>query len=263
MKRCQPWLGTYVEITAGGLPPAALARAVDAAFDAVRQVHGLMSFHDPASELSRLNARAATEAVAVHPWTYAVLQTALALHRLSEGLFDCAVAPELVRRGLLPGNPDGAAAGGTLSDLQLLGGGRVSFRRPLTLDLGGIAKGFAVDRATEALALAGVPAAVVNAGGDLRVLGNAPQPVVVRDPRAPQRYLPLGELADGALATSSACFAQALVDPRDGSACGQGHSYTVVAPRCEIADALTKVLAASHDPDLPCFAALDARGLIL
>src|SRR6516165_9961186 len=106
IRRAQPWLGTFVEIAASGGCDRQddLQDAVDAAFDAVAQVHRLMSFHDAESDVSRLNREGHAGPVTVHAWTYQVLETALELNRRSDGCFDIAVAPLLQRRGLLPGH---------------------------------------------------------------------------------------------------------------------------------------------------------------
>src|SRR5690349_5171700 len=80
--RCRPLLGTFVEVTCDS------ARATGAAFDAIAQVHALMSAHDPDSELSRINRFAHRRPIAVHPWTAAVLVRALFWARASKGGFD-------------------------------------------------------------------------------------------------------------------------------------------------------------------------------
>src|ERR1043166_1206437 len=77
--------------------------AIEAAFEALATVHDLMSFHETASDVSRLNREAHAHPVAVHPWTYEVLQAACELNQGSNGLFDVAVAPALQRMRLLPG----------------------------------------------------------------------------------------------------------------------------------------------------------------
>ena len=93
IQRARPLLGTIVEIVAGGAAASKLDEPVDAAFDAIAQVHRLMSFHDSKSDVSRLNREAFDRDVAVHAWTYRVLSTALEIHRYSGGLFDITVAP--------------------------------------------------------------------------------------------------------------------------------------------------------------------------
>src|ERR1700757_4753018 len=102
LRRARPLLGTFVEITASGTGATDVELAIGAAFDAVERVHRLMSFHDPASDVSRLNREANAGAVAVDPWTFEVLTTAQDLHGRSGGAFDIAVAPVLQRMGLLP-----------------------------------------------------------------------------------------------------------------------------------------------------------------
>ena len=74
---------------------------------------------------------------------------------------------------------------------------------PLTLDLGGIAKGFAVDKAVEALKQCGATSGYVNAGGDLRVFGDVSQSIQIRNPGNSSELMSLGSLANGAIATSS------------------------------------------------------------
>jgi len=107
--RARPLLGTFVEIAAAGVARSDLEAAVEAAFAAVATVHRLMSFHDPASDVSRLNraapvlGRARGRAVPVHPFTWQVLAAAADMSWRSAGLFDITVAPVLQRMGLLPG----------------------------------------------------------------------------------------------------------------------------------------------------------------
>jgi len=189
VRRARPLLGTFVEITATGRPAATLHAAVDEAFAAVATVHRLMSFHEPTSDVSRVNRHAATTAVAVHPWTYAVLTTAADLSRRSDGVFDVTVAPELQALGVLPGAADETPitmrprAGRAI---ELLSDHCVRFGEPgIRIDLGGIAKGFAVDRAIDVLTGAGISGGLVNAGGDLAGFGPDGHRVHLRDPEIP------------------------------------------------------------------------------
>lgn len=268
-------MGTFVEVTiddaCGRLPERDRRAAMRAAFAAVDRVAATMSFHAVTSDLSRLNTVASEAPVRVDPWTYDVLMQARSLFEASGGLFDCTVGVDLVARGLLPRHARVAdVSDATFADVALLDDRHILFRRPLCLDLGGIAKGYAVDRAVEALRDHGVESAVVNAGGDLRVLGSEPVPVHVRDlDRA--RVIDAGLLADGALATSCACDAAraapvqtrgAIVDPRARHAAGERRLVSIVAPTCVLADGLTKVLAITGDRELACFSAFDAVPLL-
>src|SRR5206468_12782482 len=89
-RRARPLLGTFVEISARGAPRADLDAAIDRAFEAVAEVHRLMSAHDSRSDVGRLNLEASSRAVRVHPWTYEVLRTACELHDATAGVFDIA-----------------------------------------------------------------------------------------------------------------------------------------------------------------------------
>ncbi len=271
MRRARPLLGTFVEIEAEGLAAAALERAIEAAFAAVERVERLMSFHDPLSDLSRLNRRAAWEPVVVHPWTATVLRHARRLFRATGGLFDCAVGYELIRWGLLPSDGLDHVERGHFSAVEFLPGNRIKYRTEIALDLGGIAKGFAVDRAVAALRRHDVCNGTVNAGGDLRVMGEAAQPIYIRHPAEPARLSLVGMLQDGAVATSSAAATLKTIHGRDVSALLSSApraplidrcAYSVVAPTCLVADALTKVLAQVGRTDAPCFKRFGASAII-
>ena len=256
VRRCRPLLGTFVAIEAEDAESgvAALHARVDQALRAIARVETLMSFHDPASELSRLNAAAHEGPLAVDPWTRRVLAEAVRLGDASDGALDVAVAPALVRLGLLPAllGPERSGDRGSYRDIRLHEDGRVSFARPLQLDLGGIAKGFAVDRAAAVLEAGGVARAVIDAGGDLRFLGARPRRMLLRSPRAPWVGRVEVDVTAPAVATSAGYFARRwrrgrrvapLLDPRSGKPLRGRASVTVFAPTALLADALTKVVA--------------------
>lgn len=253
MRRARPLLGTYVDIEASGRADPVLERAVNAAFEAVARVHRLMSFHDSNSDISRLNRRAAHEPVAVDRWTATVLRQARRIFEATDGLFDCAVGHELMQRGLLPSQDLDHVERGTFSGVELLRDHRVRFSAGIAIDLGGIAKGFAVDRAIAALRGHGVREAVVNAGGDMRVMGDTPRPIHVRCPSDGPCLVPAGLLQNGAVATSSAMTTVARGPARlaqsmqSAAECIDRKAYSVVAPTCLLADALTKVLVQVGD----------------
>src|SRR5262249_51844832 len=120
----------------------------------------------------------------------------------------------------------------------------------LTIDLGGIAKGFAVDRAIDTLRRHGMARGVVNAGGDLAAFGPADEMVSVRDPRAPGSELCRVAGRDQALASSGGGPATAVAPP-SGTASGAVHGATVLAPSCLVADALTKVVMIAGEAARP------------
>lgn len=252
IERAKPLLGTTVHIRVGGLDQPRAHAAIDAGFAAVCAVQAAMSFHDPQSEVSRLNRMAHLGAVAVSPHTYAVLARAAAIADKSNGAFDITTAPALVARGHLPRpqgapEPDPYASG---HDIILLPGHYVRFARPLWIDLGGIAKGYAVDSAIDALRRFQPRQAVVNAGGDLRVFGPACERIGLdREDGDPA----VVELADGALASSAA--------RRNGPhiGCSEPGFVSVAAPSCADADALTKVVLALGRQAAACLSAFAAH----
>lgn len=248
-----------MEIEASGAhDEEGLHAAVDQAFARIERVHQLMSYQSADSDLSRLNRQALHGAHRVDAHTYRVCVAALDFARLSAGAFDPTVAT--------PG-------GGDWRDVELCGDDRIRFHRPLRLDLGGIAKGYAVDLAVDHLRRLHTEQVLVNAGGDLRVAGSLPQTVHLRHPAAPLQAAHALALQNSALATSAAYFsrwrcptgeASALIDPRSGQAYRGMRSVSVRAERCMSADALTKVvLFAGQAKSAACLAAQSAAAYLM
>ena len=268
VERAWPLLGTVVAVRVEG-DAATVEVAVERAFDAIAQVQGCMSFHDPGSDLSRLNRDAARAPQQVCASLWRVLRAALAVARASEGRFDPSIGWRMVRRRQLP-TPVGAgevADDASWRDVELGSARTVRFRKPLWLDLGGIAKGHAVDRAVAVLRAAGMRGGIVNAGGDLRAFGGTLETIRVRDPAMPASTKPLLVLREGAVATSAAYFSasahgSALLDGR-GADIADDVSATVCAPRAIWADALTKVVLADADAALPLLRRLGAQAMLL
>lgn len=243
-RRARPLLGTVVAIEidsgASGVDHSA---AFNAAFEAVARVHRSMSFHSATSDLSRLNRAEIGAVLSVDPWFVEVVRVALDLYRLSVGAFDPGIAPALVRSGVLPaGMGEGNERGSSISAFEVIDDGRLVKRAKSCIDLGGIAKGFAVDVAVRALREHGVGSGVVNAGGDLRVFGSVARSVVIRHPVESGRIRGAFELQAMACCSSvSEGVAPNCVDPRDGSSLRKTIAATVLAPKAVWADGLTKI----------------------
>ncbi len=215
----------------------------------------------PESELSQLNQRAG-QSVAVSDLLYTVLTTALTAAQATGGVYDPAMLDQLVRAGydrtfddlpatrvapLLPGEPGGGWRGIRVDTIRR----RVTLPVGIKLDFGGIAKGMAVDAALEKLRQSGLHSALVNAGGDLAVLGLPPDeeqwPIAVPG-RECTWTIPLRQ---GAVATSGIArrhwwmgntLRHHLLDPRTGlPAESDLWSVTVVTARCEQAEVAAKV----------------------
>ncbi len=269
LRRARPLLGTLVDITVRGGDAAALAAALATAFGAVARIQALMSFHDPASEVSRLNRSAAGGPMQVSPETWQVLALAQRVAAASEGCFDIAIAPLLVKRGHLP-PPDAPAASCEASwrDIELEAACKVRFHRPLWIDLGGIAKGFAVDLAVAALRGGGAESGLVNAGGDMRAFGPGAEPFAIRDPRRGCGVLASGDLHEESLASSARPAAGRAqpgvhIDPRAPGRESCMVSVSVAAAECALADALTKVVMARGLEAAGLLQGMGAAALIL
>ena len=241
-RRARPALGTLVDITLDTDDDALAARGFEAAFAEIQRVHALMSAHDPRSDVVRLSLRAHLEPVTIHADTLAVLRQAIKLHRLSDGVFDPTVGALLARSGHVPAL--NVPPGGSLADVVIAPDGAVRFKCPLHLDFGGIAKGYAVDRAVHVLARLQLPGALVNAGGDMRAFGDRAHPVQLRTAHGPQT---VAMLKDAALASScnAGLTASPHLDGRYGRGVLRDESVVVHAPSAAIADALTKVAMVS------------------
>lgn len=251
MRRCRPWLGTLVEIEARH------AAAIEAGFRAVEDIHRLMSAHEPDSEVSRLNRG---QRVALSPDTRAVIDRALFWFRASDGLFDPAVAGRrAIERGALPLHSGQPRPEADLTVLRI-DGDEAWLERPACLDLGGIAKGHAVDAAVAAMRAAGAGRGLVNAGGDLFAFG-APQAVDVVDPatRTPRLRILLD---DRALATSAGLAKGEALDFAHLPA-RRWASVSVEAGRAIDADALTKIVFAGHRRINALLALADARAVAI
>lgn len=279
LRRARPLLGTLVEIAATGGAAGALAEAVEAAFAAIQRVHACMSFHEPSSDVTRINRAAAGCDITLDAHTHRVLRFANQLSEASNGAFDVSIADVLVRQGLLPAVPSSRslppdtahAPAATWRDLVLTGCRTARWTRKGCIDLGGIAKGYAVDQAVAVLRERGIEHAVVNAGGDLRMFG-MPQPVHLRDPYAANALVAIGTLNDCAVATSSSPYpddagahdaVDALVDPARRACVGWGQSVTVIAPDAMTADALTKVVRLRPEAAPELLDRANARAIVI
>ena len=261
LRRAQPWLGTLVtvQVEVRGDAERSALQAIDDAFAAIAQVHAAMSAHRPDSDLARLAHSPAGLALAVHPQTVAVLQLAQRWRSASRGAFDPqAAGRRLATRGQRPGIAAGTSSGQLLGlrfpdERTVVGDG------PLQIDLGGIAKGHAVDCAVHVLRLHGIACGLVNAGGDLRAFGDRWWAIDVQHAAVAARSQKLLRLREGAVATSTGARHNAeFVATRSHGA--RWERCTVLAPDCATADALTKWGLQDPEPSLALRRALRASG---
>ena len=269
--RSLPIMGTAVECQAFHALPGQTRPAVGAAFAAVEQVDRDMSLYRPESDVGRLNRLAAQQDMTIRGSTAAVLRESLRVARASHGALDVTVSPLLARWGFhsvrqeAPGPQQLEAVLASIDyryvHLDDVSGTVRLARSGVQLDFGGIAKGYAVDRAVEAIRAHGVYQGMVNAGGDLRLLGHHPDGnpwvVGVQHPLTPARLLLALSLDGGAVATSGNYMRYRvyngrryghLLHPQHGYPADTALSMTVVAPTAMRADALaTAALVMGRD----------------
>jgi thiamine biosynthesis lipoprotein len=221
-------LGTFVAVDAEAADRNDLKRGIAAAFDAVSTVERLMHPTRAGSDLAALAECPAGRPLTVHAWTFEVLELCRRLHGASQGIFD----------------PCLDSAPGRMADLDVGPECKVVPRVRMRVDLGGIAKGYAVDRALSALRDAGCTRGLVNAGGDLAVFGERSHTGICRAPGGGAAFV---EIRDAALASSDTGDFARPVEHRgyyhglDRGAAVSG-KVTVSAPCAAIADGLTKCL---------------------
>lgn len=206
-------LGRAVSV-AGDKKTAELANKV--AFEKLREIDAMMSDYIADSELSRVNRDAFGEAVEVSDETFEVLSKALEYSRISDGAFDVTVGPlvdlwhEAGLANIKPTQEQIAGAKAKVGFDKLILDSEMKTARftveGMRLDLGGIAKGYAIDKAVEAMIQAGASGGMVDVGGDIRCFGKPENKekwaVGLQDPDANDNLMMVIEIGDNAIATS-------------------------------------------------------------
>jgi thiamine biosynthesis lipoprotein len=245
-------MGTMFEIVAHHSSSSHAEQAVEDAMNEIARLDRVMSHYSEDSDLSRLNREARHGFVTVDPSLYDVIEKSIAVSRLSNGKFDVTIAPltkvwKTAREdGRRPSLEDIAAAKRCVGydRIDLAPPNRIRFRSDcLQIELGGIGKGYAVERALAILESAGIRDAVVNGGtSSIAAIGATPGASgwVVRLPSrggtAEQELL----LRDRALSTSQQDGG--IIDPHTADPGGARTAITVSAPTATMADALSTAL---------------------
>ncbi len=252
-------MGTRVTLEFWNEEPAAAQPVIDAVLAQMRAVDAQLSPYKSSSELSRVNAAAADEPVAISENFFKLLEKSLYYSRISDGAFDITFASVGrlydYRQQRAPSDADVAeklpAIDYRLVELDAQAR-TVHFGHPeVKIDLGGIAKGYAVDRAIGVLREHGVSSAIVTAGGDSRILGDrrgTPWMIGVKHPRKPEAYAVRVPVQDSAFSTSGDYerFFQDgevrihhIIDPESGRSASEVVSVSILAPQAVDSDALS------------------------
>jgi thiamine biosynthesis lipoprotein len=263
--RAREIMGTFAEVTAVAPEKATAEAAVEAGYARLEDVNRLMSDYIADSEIGRLNRLPVGESLQVSPETFHCLQRATEISRASGGAFDVTCRPlvslwkQAAEQNRLPSQEDLARARSLIGSDQIrLDPETRSVSRVadgVQVDLGGIAKGYALDLAAEAMLKAGASSVLVDVGGDVVAVGTnldgKPWRVGVKHPFKAGLFAVL-ELSDRAVATSGVQqrFHQIegkryshIIDPRTGWPAEQAPSVTVIAADGLTADAWATVFS--------------------
>jgi len=253
-------MGTRIVVELWSDDRTAGERAIDAVMAEMRHIDATMSTYKPDSEISRVNAHAAQEPVKVDADLFGLLETALEYSRITEGAFDITYASVGFmydfRAHHRPTEQQIDAALPAVNYRHLLldrATHTVRFSQPgVRIDLGGIAKGYAVDRGIEILQKRGFKHALVSAGGDSRIIGDRfgkPWIVGIRHPDHKDQVIARLPLVDTAISTSgdyeryydeNGVRYHHIIDPRTGHSASAVRSATVLAPTATRTDGLSK-----------------------
>lgn len=255
-------MGTLLELTLYGPDAAALHETLQDVTQLVERLEAGMSRHDAASDVSRLNRAAGGAPLPVDPAVADILRQALHYAQLTRGAFDVTVGPlvalwtRAAERDALP-EPEAlerARARVAADGIELHADGRVALRSGTSLDLGGLAKGYALDRALSLLEAPRVASALLNFGQSSSWAVGAPPGaagwrLLVRAPGG--GFAGVITLRDQALSVSGSLgqwseiggrrFGHVL-DPRSGWPLTRRRQALVVAPSASLAEALSTAL---------------------
>jgi thiamine biosynthesis lipoprotein len=259
-------MGTIVTVFLWGDDEAKAAKAADAVFGEMRRIDAMMTTWTPDSEVSKVNQAAGVKPVVVGAETFKVIARAYDVSKRSGGVFDITVGAfhglwkfDEDMDGTLPDPADVKARLAKIGwkHLRLNPKKRTVFldKRGMGITLGGIAKGYAVDKCVELLHEAGFVDFMVQAGGDMYVAGKkgaAPWIVGIRDPRGPDGSMfALAPVEDHSFSTSgdyergfvkNGIRYHHILDPRTGQPAHASRSVTVRAKDAFTADAWSKVM---------------------
>ena len=285
-------MGTHVSFASFTTPDRDTA-AVHAAFDAataeIVRIEKVMTTWDPESEVSRVNQAAGKEAVAVGAETFAVIQEAQHASEISGGCFD--ITFETLHglwkfdQDLDPHPPSPTDVRARLKyvgykHVKLDAGAHTVMldESHVRISLGGIAKGYAVDRASRVLLDAGIASFYVQAGGDLYTQGNKPDgspwQAGIRDPRGPEGdYFAVMPVSDHAFSTAGD-YERAyvvggkryhhIIDPHTGYPATASRSVTIWAPTALQADAIDDaVFILGPEKGLALVESIDGVGAVI
>lgn len=260
VKRTQMHMGTLVSITAVAVDKQVAQTAIDAGFHEIKRLEQLLSTWIPASELSQINEAAGRQSVVVSRETLELVQRSLDMARLTKEGFNIAVGPaveawSVMERQHIPTQAELQQLRTVVdwTSIRIDREARTILlpRQGMRIDVGGIGKGYAADRAADMLRKAGATGGVVALSGDIKTFGDLPGmkgfPVGIRHPRHEDALVATVDLKDEAISTAGdyeRYFEQDgvryhhILDPLSLEPARLCQSVTVIAKEGTVADGL-------------------------
>ncbi|MEP7247394.1 MAG: FAD:protein FMN transferase [Gammaproteobacteria bacterium] len=260
LDRHEAIMGVNIDVELWHDDPVKGSAAIDAVMDEMRRIDRLMSHYKPESELSQINARAFREPVVVDQELFDLIKESTHFSEITDGAFDITYASVGYlydyRKHVKPTEAQIDAALPSVNWHNLLLNAKdhsVRFEHVgMRIDLGGIAKGYAVDKSIALLQARGVQHAVVTAGGDTRIIGDRfgrPWIVGIRHPDDPSKVITRIPLVDTAMSTSGdyehyfdekGVRYHHIIDPKTGHSASKVRSATILGPTAMQTDGLSK-----------------------
>jgi thiamine biosynthesis lipoprotein len=258
----QAIMGTRIAVEFWDEDKAHAEQCAEQIFSEMRRIDALMSPYKPNSELSRINQQAAGQAIQISEEMFKLLEKSLQMSQLSNGAFDITFSSVghlyNYREGIKPSEEDIQQSLKSINYRHVLldnTNRSVRFAQPgVHIDLGGIAKGYAVDNGIAILVKCGIKGGMVSAGGDSRILGdrgNRPWMMGVRHPRKKDAVAVMLPLSNTAISTSGdyeRFFIEDgkryhhIISPSTGKSVSTTWSATVIGPDATTTDALSTTL---------------------
>ena len=259
-ERTEAIMGTRIYVELWADDAAKGDAAIEAVMDEMRRIDELMSHYKPESQLSRINARAADEPVQVDPELFDLIKLSLHYSQITEGAFDITYASvghlydyphhlkpteEQIRQALPAVNWRNLLLDAEHHTVRFEHQG-------MRIDLGGIGKGYAVDRGIAILQARGFQHAVVTAGGDTRIIGDRmgrPWVVGIRHPDDKNKVITRIPIVNSAMSTSGdyeRYFDEGgvryhhIIDPHTGHSASKVRSATILGPTATQTDGMSK-----------------------
>jgi len=255
-------MGTSIHVELWHDNAAQAERLINAVMAEMRHVDNTMSPYIKTSELYRINELASTRPQVISQELFDLIKQSIAVSELSDGVFDITYASVgylyNYREHKKPSDKEIASLLPAINyrwiKLDEKAHSIYFAHANVKIDLGGIAKGYAVDRSIELLQKAGVKNALVSAGGDTRMLGDRhgrPWMVGIRHPREREKNVVMLPLEDVAISTSGdyerffeedGTRFHHILSPKTGKSAHVVQSVSIIGPSATMTDGLTKII---------------------